>query len=210
LGAGLIPHKVPQILINKEYLVHVAPHIDVILLGDCDIIVQELCKKASWELLKGDGSLTADLNSTFKFCPPNIFLFEGATCNGVEIDISSFNGTEEDLKKISKKNHGKRKALSEDQTAVHPSSNHSDDKRPKLLESDLSIEESTSEEDSGKSRGKEGEIVLSPIHSDTSEVPPLETLSPEEEEEFLQLVKEGKLSPKDIESEIFDSDILES
>lgn len=38
-----IPHEVPQILINREQLPHL--NFDVELLGDCDVIVNELCHR---------------------------------------------------------------------------------------------------------------------------------------------------------------------
>uniref|UniRef100_A0A672L063 protein acetyllysine N-acetyltransferase n=1 Tax=Sinocyclocheilus grahami TaxID=75366 RepID=A0A672L063_SINGR len=38
-----IPHDVPQVLINREPLPHL--HFDVELLGDCDVIVNELCHR---------------------------------------------------------------------------------------------------------------------------------------------------------------------
>lgn len=40
---GRIAEDVPQILINREPLRHMT--FDVELLGDCDVIVKELCKK---------------------------------------------------------------------------------------------------------------------------------------------------------------------
>lgn len=40
---GSIPHEVPQILINREQLPHL--NFDVELLGDCDVIVNELCHR---------------------------------------------------------------------------------------------------------------------------------------------------------------------
>ncbi|KYO42490.1 NAD-dependent protein deacetylase sirtuin-1 [Alligator mississippiensis] len=42
-----IPHEVPQILINREPLPHL--HFDVELLGDCDVIINELCQRLSSE-----------------------------------------------------------------------------------------------------------------------------------------------------------------
>lgn len=40
-----IPHEVPQVLINREQLPHL--NFDVELLGDCDVIVNELCHRLS-------------------------------------------------------------------------------------------------------------------------------------------------------------------
>ncbi|XP_051838549.1 NAD-dependent protein deacetylase sirtuin-1 [Antechinus flavipes] len=42
-----IPHEVPQILINREPLPHL--HFDVELLGDCDVIINELCQRLGGE-----------------------------------------------------------------------------------------------------------------------------------------------------------------
>lgn len=43
LSEGSIPHDVPQVLINREPLPHL--NFDVELLGDCDVIVNELCHR---------------------------------------------------------------------------------------------------------------------------------------------------------------------
>ncbi|KAM3835189.1 NAD-dependent protein deacetylase sirtuin-1 isoform 2-T2 [Vipera latastei] len=45
-----IPHDVPQILINREPLPHL--HFDVELLGDCDVIINELCHRLGGEYSK--------------------------------------------------------------------------------------------------------------------------------------------------------------
>ena len=47
---GSIPHEVPQILINREPLPHL--HFDVELLGDCDVIINELCHRLGGEYAK--------------------------------------------------------------------------------------------------------------------------------------------------------------
>ncbi|KAH6562259.1 hypothetical protein BASA61_004019 [Batrachochytrium salamandrivorans] len=44
-----IPHHVPQILINLESLPHMA-QFDIQLLGYCDTIVMEICRKLGWKL----------------------------------------------------------------------------------------------------------------------------------------------------------------
>lgn len=51
-----IPADVPQILINREPLKHVT--FDVELLGDCDVIIQELCHRLGWEVMDGQPALT--------------------------------------------------------------------------------------------------------------------------------------------------------
>lgn len=43
ISTGHIPPEVPQILINREPLRHM--RFDVELLGDCDVIVSELCQR---------------------------------------------------------------------------------------------------------------------------------------------------------------------
>lgn len=43
-----VPHSVPQILINRTPITHMT--FDVQLLGDCDVIVPELCRRLNWEL----------------------------------------------------------------------------------------------------------------------------------------------------------------
>lgn len=45
---NLVPPDIPQILINREPLQHM--QYDVELLGDCDIIVAELCARLNWTL----------------------------------------------------------------------------------------------------------------------------------------------------------------
>lgn len=50
LFLGSIPHEVPQILINREPLPHL--HFDVELLGDCDVIINELCHRLGGEYAK--------------------------------------------------------------------------------------------------------------------------------------------------------------
>ncbi|XP_037521143.1 NAD-dependent protein deacetylase sirtuin-1 isoform X1 [Rhipicephalus sanguineus] len=48
-----IPPEVPQILINRESLKHVT--FDVELLGDCDVIIKELCNRLGWDVAPSDG-----------------------------------------------------------------------------------------------------------------------------------------------------------
>lgn len=45
---GHIPHSTPVILINKTPILHMAT--DIMLLGDCDRIVEYLCRKLRWDL----------------------------------------------------------------------------------------------------------------------------------------------------------------
>jgi hypothetical protein len=54
---------------------------DVQLLGDCDIIIPELCRMLGWELahekLPG-GSSSCKKSEPYRFLDPHIYLFEGA------------------------------------------------------------------------------------------------------------------------------------
>ena len=50
-----VPRDIPQVLINREPLTHIAA--DVELLGDCDVIVDKLCRMLGWERVGGDGDL---------------------------------------------------------------------------------------------------------------------------------------------------------
>jgi hypothetical protein len=54
---------------------------DVQLLGDCDIIIPELCRMLGWELahekLPG-GSSSCKKSEPYQFMEPHIYLFEGA------------------------------------------------------------------------------------------------------------------------------------
>lgn len=52
--AGHVPPEVPQVLINREPLRHMT--FDVELLGDCDVIISELCQRlgGAWNSLLDD------------------------------------------------------------------------------------------------------------------------------------------------------------
>ena len=54
LTIGHVPPEVPQVLINREPLRHLT--FDVELLGDCDVIVSELCQRlgGTWSGLSDD------------------------------------------------------------------------------------------------------------------------------------------------------------
>lgn len=54
LTAGHVPPEVPQVLINREPLRHMT--FDVELLGDCDVIISELCQRlgGTWTSLLDD------------------------------------------------------------------------------------------------------------------------------------------------------------
>lgn len=50
---GILDDGVPQVLINREPLKHLT--FDVELLGDCDVIIAELCRRLGPDWLKGIG-----------------------------------------------------------------------------------------------------------------------------------------------------------
>lgn len=54
LTTGHVPPEVPQVLINREPLRHMT--FDVELLGDCDVIISELCQRlgGAWNSLLDD------------------------------------------------------------------------------------------------------------------------------------------------------------
>ena len=45
---GFLPRETPQVYISRESCAHV--DFDVDLLGDCDVVVAELCRRLGWEL----------------------------------------------------------------------------------------------------------------------------------------------------------------
>jgi len=76
---GQIPHRVPQIVINRTPIKHM--QFDVQLLGDCDIIIPELCRMLGWELVHEKlpgGSSSCKKSEPYRFLDPHIYLFEGA------------------------------------------------------------------------------------------------------------------------------------
>ncbi|KAG0091715.1 NAD-dependent histone deacetylase sir2 [Podila epicladia] len=93
-----LPNSVPQILINRTPITHM--DFDVQLLGDCDIIVAELCRMAGWELkhekLPGGTSNVPDMaintnldglgqggRAHWSLIEPNTYLFEGAVLEDI-------------------------------------------------------------------------------------------------------------------------------
>ena len=50
---GILDDEVPQVLINREPLKHLT--FDVELLGDCDVIIGELCRRLGSDWLHGIG-----------------------------------------------------------------------------------------------------------------------------------------------------------
>ncbi|KAF9291462.1 NAD-dependent histone deacetylase sir2 [Mortierella alpina] len=108
-----LPRHVPQILINRTPIIH--SEFDVQLLGDCDVIVAELCRMVGWELkhekLPGGTSGVPDLASNtndngcgkggrapWTLVEPNTYLFEGAILQDIEYESrqSQSRGGEDD------------------------------------------------------------------------------------------------------------------
>lgn len=83
---GHVPPHVPQILINRTPVVHMG-QFDVQLLGESDIIVQELCRRLGWNLRHAD---TTTDPIECDFVEPNVYLFKGAIWkgHGVSVDHS--------------------------------------------------------------------------------------------------------------------------
>ncbi|KAI9477961.1 MAG: DHS-like NAD/FAD-binding domain-containing protein [Benjaminiella poitrasii] len=84
-----IPHNIPQILINRTPITHMT--FDVQLLGDCDVIVPELCRMLDWDLqhpkLPGGSALSeasrqmsedSEGNKIWKFVRDGLYTFPGA------------------------------------------------------------------------------------------------------------------------------------
>ncbi|KAG9298426.1 hypothetical protein G9A89_008690 [Geosiphon pyriformis] len=83
---GQIPHRVPQIVINRTPIKHM--HFDVQLLGDCDIIIPELCRLLEWEIVheKLPSATSKEKKPrAYQFVQPNIYLFEGAVVKPGEL-----------------------------------------------------------------------------------------------------------------------------
>ncbi|CAG8451721.1 3525_t:CDS:10 [Ambispora leptoticha] len=83
---GQIPHRIPQIVINRTPIKHM--HFDVQLLGDCDIIIPELCRLLDWEIIHEKlpgGSTKTTPATSYQFVEPNIYLFEGAVVKPGEL-----------------------------------------------------------------------------------------------------------------------------
>eukprot|EP00835_Amoeboradix_gromovi_P004486 NODE_352_length_10276_cov_0.244178.p2 type:complete len:458 gc:universal NODE_352_length_10276_cov_0.244178:4847-6220(+) len=86
----LIDSKVPQLLINREVLDHLTGHFDIHLLGDCDIILQELSRRLNWNIDQESFKM-----QSHEFFEPHCFLFE----NGVlekPVDIETSDEDSED------------------------------------------------------------------------------------------------------------------
>ncbi|KAK3090116.1 hypothetical protein FSP39_009311 [Pinctada imbricata] len=87
-----IPASVPQILINREPLKHLT--FDIELLGDCDVIVAELCQRLGedWQNLSMDHSPMAEISKDDLPTPPLSPVREGGFSN---INSSETDGAKE-------------------------------------------------------------------------------------------------------------------
>ncbi|CAO3574012.1 unnamed protein product [Mortierella alpina] len=102
-----LPRHVPQILINRTPIIH--SEFDVQLLGNCDVIVAELCRMVGWELkhgkLPGGTSNVVDMTSSsnadgcgkggrapWTLVEPNTYLFEGAILQDIEYESRQSQG----------------------------------------------------------------------------------------------------------------------
>lgn len=65
---GLLPANVPQIYISREPVSHV--EFDIELLGDCDVVVAELCRRAGWglkhEMIPDDHKVDIELRNGYQ------------------------------------------------------------------------------------------------------------------------------------------------
>ena len=84
---GVLPHHVPQLYISREVRTHLFSsrpnytnqpypqpcshaNFDIDLLGDCDVVVAELCRLAGWdlqhEMIPPDEKVTVQLNEGYE------------------------------------------------------------------------------------------------------------------------------------------------
>ena len=73
---GHIPHRVPQILINRDPVPHVMQHVDIALLGDCDNVVEWLEENMAGDA--GKPMFGQEPRLAFPEGMENVWLFEGA------------------------------------------------------------------------------------------------------------------------------------
>lgn len=92
-----IPHSVPQILINRTPITHMT--FDIQLLGDCDIIVPEICRRLNWELkhhkLPGGSALSEESikysqENPCKFWRNGLYTFPGAVVDAKFLDSQRY------------------------------------------------------------------------------------------------------------------------
>ena len=79
---GHIPHRVPQVLINRDPVPHVMQHVDIALLGDCDKIVDWIQEELASSSEEGTEVEVKQERQQPRLAFPdgldNVWLFEGA------------------------------------------------------------------------------------------------------------------------------------
>lgn len=88
-----LPARVPQVLVNRELVGGPNAQFDVELLGDCDAVVLEICRRLGWQLPveeAANGGVVpgavreADGSEPFEFAAPNRYFFVNARRPGEE------------------------------------------------------------------------------------------------------------------------------
>lgn len=74
---GHIPHRIPQVLINRDPVPHVMQHVDIALLGDCDRIVDWIERRMQ-KAPKHQEEVHQEPRLAFEEGMDNVWLFEGA------------------------------------------------------------------------------------------------------------------------------------
>ena len=72
----LVNPKVPQILLNREVLSHLKSHFDIHLLGDSDVVVQELLRLLKWNIEMDDVPTDAAIKEDHQFIAPHHYIFK--------------------------------------------------------------------------------------------------------------------------------------
>ncbi|KAI9932934.1 NAD-dependent histone deacetylase sir2 [Aspergillus wentii] len=84
---GVLPRNVPQIYISRTPVSHTGFDID--LLGDCDVVVSELCRRAGWDFKHEMIPADEKVETHESFRVPEIEAL--ATLAGIDIEILSYN-----------------------------------------------------------------------------------------------------------------------
>ena len=106
-----LPAHIPQILINKEYLR--ALNFDVELLGDCEIIISELCRQLGddWETLANKDNPLTEIRTEELATPPETPVnIKGDNIDCQTVDVSMKSQGEENT--IDDKTKNKQKTFS--------------------------------------------------------------------------------------------------
>ena len=81
--SGSLPASIPQVLINREPLPHQT--FDIELLGDCDVIVDELARRLDWS---NGLSTTAPLRQIGLFSPLSCSPYPPPLCLSLPLSVS--------------------------------------------------------------------------------------------------------------------------